>query len=301
MEKNEIIEKVYEKVGTVVLYKNFDERRNEISNFDEKTLNDFIQLKTQKRVSDLDDKMVKIIFGKNQPTIIYFGEKGKQLKEAEKLMEKIAGYALEKNLKVTMTDFNEGIGKRIAEFIGLKKYELPTIIIIDTREKEMKKYIMEKEINEENIIQFISGWEKGILKRHLKTQEEPKNNNGPIKELVGNTFRKEVIENDNDVMVVFYAPWCAHCKKLLAEYEKIAKRLKEKNQKLILAKMDASENEIEGLEVISFPTIKFYPGNRKEQKPKNYFMDRTVEEVIEFLKNNCFHKLILDEEKSGEL
>ena len=301
IEKNELTEKVNEKVGTVVLFKNFDERRNEISNFNEQTLNEFIEIKTQKRVSNFDDKTTNLIFGKSHPTITYFGYKGKQWDLAEILMEKIVDKAMEKNLKVTMSEIKEGMGKKIAEFIGLKKSELPSIRIIDTRGKEVKKYIMEKEINEENILEFISDWEKGILKPHIKTQEEPKNNKGPIKELVGKTFKKEVIDNDNDVMVVFYAPWCGHCKKLIPEYEKVAKKLKEKNPKLILAKMDATENEYEGLEVTSFPTIKFYPGNRKDQKPKNYSGDRTAKGIIEFLKENCFHKLILDEEKSGDL
>ena len=301
VEKNELIEKVNEKVGTVVLFKNFDERRNEISNFNEQTLNEFIEIKTQKRVSNFDDKTTNLIFGKSHPTITYFGYKGKQWDLAEILMEKIVDKAMEKNLKVTMSEIKEGMGKKIAEFIGLKKSELPSIRIIDTRGKEVKKYIMEKEINEENILEFISDWEKGILKPHIKTQEEPKNNKAPIKELVGKTFKKEVIDNDKDVMVVFYAPWCGHCKKLIPEYEKVAKKLKEKNPKLILAKMDATENEYEGLEVMSFPTIKFFPGNRKDQKPKNYSGDRTAKGIIEFLKENCFHKLILDEEKSGDL
>ena len=300
VEKNDIIEKVKEKRGTVVLFKNFDEKRNEIENFNEKNLNEFVETKTQKRVSNFDDKTTNIIFGKNHPTITYFGYKGKKWDAAEKLMEKIVDKAMEKNLKVTMSEIKEGMGKKIAEFIGLKKSELPTIRIIDTREKEVKKYIMEKEINEENIIEFISSWEKGKLKPHIKTQEEPKNNKGPIKELVGKSYKREVIDNDNDVMVVFYAPWCGQCKKLIIEYEKAAKKLKENNHKLILAKMDGTENEFEGLDVTSFPTIKFYPGNKKE-KPKNYYGDRTAKGIIEFLKENCFHKLILDEEKSGEL
>ena len=49
---------------------------------------------------------------------------------------------------------------------------------------------MEKEINEENILEFIDGWEKGVLKRYLKTQEEPKENKGPILEVVGKSFKK---------------------------------------------------------------------------------------------------------------
>ena len=40
------------------------------------------------------------------------------------------------------------------------------------------------------------------------SEEEPENNNEFIKIVVGKTFKKMVIENDNDVLIYFYAPWC---------------------------------------------------------------------------------------------
>ena len=299
VEDKEVAEKANEKMGFVVLYKKFDEKRNELSGFKEKDLSDFVAVKSQKRVSTFDDKTTQIVFGDNQPTICYFGEKGEKWDEAEKLLEKIADKAIEKKLKVTMTEIKEGMGKRIADYIGVKKADLPSIRIIDTR-KEMKKYIMEKEINEQNILEFMEGWVKGTLKRHLKTQEEPKENKGPILEVVGKTFQREVIENDKDVMLVFYAPWCGHCKKLLPEYEKAANKLKEKNPKLVLAKMDATENEVESVEVTGFPTIKFYPGNKKGSRPMDYNGERTMDGIIKYLQTNCANKIVLDEEKKEE-
>ena len=299
VEDSDVAAKGDEKMGKVVLYKNFDEKRNEISGFNEKDLADFVEKKSQKRVSTFDDKTVDIVFGKNQPTICYFGERGDKWNEAEQLLEKIAEKAMEKKLKVTMTEIKDGMGKRIAEYIGVKKENLPSIRIIDTR-KEMKKYIMEKEINEQNIIEFMEGWEKGILKRHLKTQEEPKENKGPIFEVVGKTFQRDVIDNDNDVMLVFYAPWCGHCKKLLPEYEKAALKLKEKNPKVILARMDATENEVESVTITGFPTIKFYPGNKKDKRPMDYNGERTMDGIIKYLQTNCVNKIVLDEEKKEE-
>ena len=299
VEDKDIAEKANEKMGFVVLYKKFDEKRAEISGFKEKELSDFVTIKSQKRVSGFDDKTTQIVFGENQPTITYFGEKGDKWNEAEKLLEKIADKAIEKKLKVTMTEIKEGMGKRIAEYIGVKKEDLPSIRILDTR-RELKKYIMEKEINEENILEFIAGWEKGILKRHLKTQEEPKENKGPILEIVGKSFKREVLDNDKDVMLVFYAPWCGHCKKLLPEYEKAAKKLKEKNPKVVLARMDATENEVEGVEITGFPTIKFYPGDKKDRRPKDYSGERTMDGIIKFLQDNCVNKIVLDEEKKDE-
>ena len=195
-----------------------------------------------------------------------------------------------------MTEINDGIGKRIANHVGIKKEELPSIRILDTR-NDIKRYIMKGNINEENILNFIEEWQKGKLQRHLKSQEEPKENNENVLIIVGKSFQKEVIENDKDVMIAFYAPWCKHSKKFLPIYEQVAQKLKEKNPKIILAKIDATENEIESENIFEYPTIKFYPGNKKNLPPLDYEEERTVEDIINFIKDNAYNKVIFDEEK----
>ena len=298
VEDEEIAKKFNAKPKSVVLFKKFDEKRNDLEKVSEKELNDFIEKHSQKRVGTFDDKTTQVVFGKNQPAIVYFGEKGDKWNDVEKLLEKISDKVGTK-LRVVMTEIKEGMGKRVAEYIGVKKTDIPTIRILDTK-KDLKKYIMEGDIDEKNILNFVDGWEKGTLKRHLKTQEEPKENNGPIFDVVGKTFQKEVIENDKDVMLVFYAPWCGHCKKLLPQYEEAAKKLKEKNPKILLARIDATENEVESVHVTGFPTIKFYPGNKKDQKPMDFNGERTTDGIINYLKTNAFNKVVLDEEKKEE-
>ena len=212
----------------------------------------------------------------------------------EKIADKVGG-----KLKVVMSEIKEGMAKRIAEYIGIKNEDLPSVRILDTR-RDIKKYIMEGSIDEKNILNFIDGWEQGKLKLHLKTQEEPKENNGDIFVVVGKTFQKEVIDNDKDVMLVFYAPWCGHCKQLLPKYEEAAKKLKAKNPKIVLAKMDATENEVESVTITGFPTIKFYPGNKKGSKPIDFNGERTTEGIIKFIQTNAYNKVVLDEEEKKE-
>ena len=298
VEDEEVAKKFNAKQKSVVLFKKFDEKRNDLETVKEKELNEFVEKYSQKRVGTFDDKNTQLVFGKNKPAIVYFGEKGDKWDEAAKLLEKIADKTGAK-LKVVMTEIKDGMGKRIAEYVGVKKEDLPSVRILDTR-KDLKKYIMEGNIDEQNILKFIEGWEKGSLKLHLKTQEEPKENNGPIFDVVGKTFQKEVIDNDKDVMLVFYAPWCGHCKQLLPKYEEAAKKLKEKNPKILLARMDATENEIESVHITGFPTIKFYPGNKKDKAPIDYSGERTTDAIINFIKTNAYNKVVLDEEKKEE-
>jgi protein disulfide-isomerase A1 len=298
VEDEEVAKKFQAKPRSVVLFKKFDEKRNDLETVKEKDLTEFLDKFSQKKVGTFDDKTTEKVFGKNQPALVYFGNKGDKWNDAEKIMEAIA-VKIGAKLKCVMTEIESGMGKRIAEYIGLKKEELPSVRILDTR-KDIKKYIMEGDINEKNILNFIDGWEQGKLKRHLKTQEEPKENKDDIFVVVGKSFQKEVIDNDKDVMLVFYAPWCGHCKQLLPKYEEAAKKLKAKNPKIVLAKMDATENEVESVHITGFPTIKFYPGNKKSSPPMDYNGERTTDAIIKFIQTNAFNKVVLEEEKKEE-
>ena len=298
VEAQDVIKK-FSKAGTVVLFKNFDEKKRELTEVKEKAIDEFIDKYSSPKVMKFDEKAAQIIFGKSLPAImLYASEKSDKWSEYQKLMtsvsEKLGG-----KLKVVLTDIKEGMAARLAEYIGIKESELPSVRIADTR-GDFKKYNMEGEINEKNILKFVEDWENKKLKPHLKTAEEPKENNGDVFVVVGKTFQKEVIDNDKDVMLLFYAPWCGHCKALHPKYEEVAKKLKEKNPKLRLAKIDATENEVESVSISGFPTVKFYPGDKKDKAPLDYNGDRSVEDIIKFIKTNAATKIVYEEEKKEE-
>jgi len=82
-----------------------------------------------------------------------------------------------------------------------------------------------------------------------------------------------VINNDKDVLLEFYAPWCGHCKTLAPKYEAAASKLAS-NKNILIAKIDATANEVPGVNIKGFPTIKFYPGNKKSSAPIDFEGER---------------------------
>ena len=65
------------------------------------------------------------------------------------------------------------MGKRIAEYAGMKEEDLLSVRILDAK-KDLKKYIMEGDVDKQNILKFIERWEKGKLKLYLENQRRTK-------------------------------------------------------------------------------------------------------------------------------
>lgn len=59
---------------------------------------------------------------------------------------------------------------------------------------------------------------------------------------VAQNFQELVIDNDKDVLVEFYAPWCGHCKKLAPTFEELGKEMQNENVEIV--KMDATANDV---------------------------------------------------------
>ena len=104
--------------------------------------------------------------------------------------------------------------------------------------------------------------------------------NTPVVLLDGTNFEKEVVQSKDIWLVLFYAPWCGHCKAFSPEYEKAAKALKGIFK---IGAIDADkERSIGGkYNIQGFPTVKFF-GIHKD-KPVDYDKARTADAVINFM------------------
>ena len=104
--------------------------------------------------------------------------------------------------------------------------------------------------------------------------------NTPVILLNGDNFDKEVVQSKDIWLILFYAPWCGHCKAFSPEYEKAAKALKGIFK---IGAIDADKERTIGGKygIQGFPTVKFF-GIHKD-KPVDYNSARKAESVIDFM------------------
>jgi len=149
-------------------------------------------------------------------------------------------------------------------------------------EEDMAKYKPDTyDLSESGLTSFVQTFLDGKLKQHLLSQDVPEDwDNEPVKVLVAANFDEVAFNKDTNVLVEFYAPWCGHCKQLAPIFDELGEKFKQDNT-IVVAKMDATVNELEHTKIQSFPTLKLYKKDTNEVV--DYTGARTLDALSDFL------------------
>ncbi|XP_015793077.1 protein disulfide-isomerase isoform X1 [Tetranychus urticae] len=270
----------------VVLFKKFDEKRNDLfEDITQENLKKFISINSLPLVVDFSHETAQKIFGGEIKfhNLLFLSKKASSY---EKLVEAFRKVAKEFRNKVLFVTINTDIEdhERIMDFFGLKIEDAPGMRLIRL-EEDMIKYKPEtSDITEESILSFVQGVIDGKIKKHLLTQDVPSDwDKNPVKVLVGKNFDEVALDKSKDVLVEFYAPWCGHCKQLVPIYDALGEKYKD-NSNVVIAKMDATANELEHTKINSFPTIKLFKKDTNEVV--EYNGERTLDGLSKFIDTN---------------
>jgi len=159
---------------------------------------------------------------------------------------------------------------------------LPTPILMGFALANGTKFAHRGGYEADAVVEFARAVMGGNTEPHLRSQPAPSDTGGALVELVGSTFAKVAHDPSKDVLVQFYSPSCGHCEKLKPVYRQVAAEF-EATEDMIVAQMDATANDILGLEPEGFPTIVFYSKTNKEGL--EYDGSRDAHDLIHFIQD----------------
>lgn len=269
--------------GDIVLFKKFDEKRNIYDRNAEKTeekILDFIKTSSIPLVSPFNETTAEFIFGGSK-TGIFLYRNPQTHTSVEEVFRTVAP-EYKGDIFFVATGITEELEERLAEYIGVTEQDLPVIKIHQVGENDVKKFTLTGEQTAENIKRFIEDFKAGKLQPEFKSEEIPatQDSDSSVIKVVGKSWDTIVKDSTKDVVVMFYAPWCGHCKALHPKYENLANRLKVVNT-LVIAKIDATLNEVDGEPIDHYPTLRFYAAGNKTAEE---IEARSEFEIVEFLK-----------------
>jgi len=277
------------KAAGVVIFKNFDEGRNDLEgDVTEETVAAFVAGNSLPLVVDFSQDTAQKIFSGDIKSHLLLFMSGAAEDHAAKV-EIARGIAKDYKGQMLFVTINtdEEDHKRIMEFFGMEESELPSMRIIKLEEDMSKFKPASTELSDSNIRAFVKSYLAGELKPHLMSEEIPEDwDKEPVKVLVAKNFEEVAKDTAKDVLVEFYAPWCGHCKQLTPVWEKLGEKYKD-HESIIIGKMDATANELEDIKVQGFPTIKLI--QKETNKIIDYNGERTLDGFVKFLESGGVH------------
>lgn len=216
----------------------------------------------------------QIFLGSIQKHLFFFGSfEGQELE----LVKQVARYARGRFVVSTIAATEQ----RALDFFGLDQEDLPTLRA-SRFDGIMRKYVYQGSLSQlDPMKSFAAGILDGSQRPQLKTEPIPPYPTDPaaVVTVVGSNFDDIVLDRYKEVFLQIYAPWCGHCKHLAPIWEQLSEKFS-MYPTIIFAKMDATANEHELIEVSGFPVIQFYGMDNQLVQFKG---QRDLETLAEFV------------------
>jgi protein disulfide-isomerase A1 len=282
----------------IVLYKDFDEGKTVFSEkFDVEAIEKFTKTASTPLIGEVGPETYSDYMSAGIPLAYIFAETPEERTELSDAIKPIA--EAHRGVINFATIDAKAYGAHAAN-LNLKADKFPAFAIQETVKNQKFPFDQDKTITHDDIAAFVKDFVGGKVEPSIKSEPIPETQEGPVIVVVAKNYDSIVLDDDKDVLIEFYAPWCGHCKALAPKYEDLAGLYakSEFKDKVVVAKVDATNNDVPD-EVSGFPTIKLYPAGAKDQ-PVTYSGSRTVEDLIKFIHENGKYKALVEEVQEAE-
>jgi len=272
-----------ESTPNVVLFKQFDEKKNILgNNFED--LNNFITKNSMPLIDEVGPENYKNYAESGLPLAYLFVDT-KVDGQKDTYIERVRDIATQTKGKINWVYIDWTKYAKHAEKLGLSGKVVPSLAIEEMQSGRHFAFDEKVDIESSSVSSWVTQYLDGKLEATIKSEEIPATNDEPVKVLVAKSFNDIVYDSTKDVLVEFYAPWCGHCKKLAPIYDELATSLKNVPS-VVIAKIDATANDVDPkFGIRGFPTLKFFPANNKT--PIDYNGERTAADMLKFIQDNA--------------
>ncbi|MEQ2209967.1 hypothetical protein XENOCAPTIV_006568 [Xenoophorus captivus] len=294
----EVFQKYEVKSDSVVLFKKFDDDRedyvwSEEEKLDVYNLTSFIKDNSLELIIPFSPEVADKIFTSRirLHSLLFINSTVQSqvelVEEAKPVAKEFKGKMLFILINVT-EDLSH-----VLNYFAVSESDVPTARIINM-DSQKKFSIPSGDLTVDSLRQLCQEVVDGSAKPYYRSEKIPEDwDKEPVKVLVGKNFKSVALDPTKNVFVEFYAPWCGHCKELAPIWDQLGEKYAD-HENIIIAKMDATANEVDSLAISGFPTIKYFPAEGKEVV--DYTGNRDLETFSKFLDNGG----VLPEEESAE-
>lgn len=290
---------VAEKAGVTapafVVYRQFDEPEVKFDgkSFNEEAITNFIKAESIPLIDELNAENFMSYAESGLPLAYLFADP--ESKDLKSTVESLKSLARANKGKLNFVWIDGVKYSAHAKSLNIQGEDWPAFAVQDIEQN--LKFPLEDLSGDlvAKVTDFVSQYTSGSLKPSVKSEPIPKDQDGPVHVLVADEFDAVIGDDSKDKLVEFYAPWCGHCKKLAPTYDTLGEKYKAHKDKVLIAKMDATANDIPpsaGFQVQSFPTIKFQAAGSKDWI--EFTGDRSLEGFVDFIALNGKHKVSVD-------
>jgi len=280
--------------GSLVLWKKFDEGRNDFhgEKLTQENIAKFVNTNSVPLFDELTPSNFALYNDMGLPLAYTFIEANNPKRES--LIKSLHPVAKDNKGRVNFVWIDATKFGDYAKSLNLPGTNWPEFVIQDLSNQDKYPLEAKKEVNHKHVAEFVKLYLAGQVKKSVKSQPIPSKQDDGSYVLVADAFDDVVYANNNqkDVFLEFYAPWCGHCKQLKHPWDNLARSFSGSSDKVLIAKFDATENDIPSstnIVVQGYPTLKFKPAGSKEFM--DYEDERTLDAMIAFVEKHSVNKV----------
>ncbi|KAJ2776188.1 protein disulfide-isomerase precursor [Coemansia javaensis] len=257
----------------------------------------FIRTRALPVLGELSSRTFGTYIRAGVPIGLVFYNSDEQRKDLE---SKLLPVARDYRQTVSMAFVDARIYSKHAKMLSLEP-QWPAFAIQNVQQRTKFLFPQDKSVADaDEIRRFVGAFAGGKLRPDFKSEPVPATNDGDVFQLVSTQFNEVVFDSSKDVLVLFYAPWCIHCKRMSPTYDELGKAMKG-IEGLVIAKMDATANDVPSsdaaLDVPGYPTIILVRAH--DNRVVKYHGNRSLESFTSFIRQNAARPLPLPPAQSS--